>query len=252
MILTTFTPSEHTATELAAVTVEVKYGGRVCDIGSDQVSELELSRIDPIRITKGYPGRESYSGVYWSATTGRHHWFESLYEKTALSILDRDPDVADIATQPFKLRWCSLGMAHFPDFLVRRSDGSRLIVDVRPRRRIKPRDAELFAITAAWAASLEMDYRLFADLTKVEDWNLRLLSGYRHSRWVCPEPVVEMLAACRGEARTLRDWSSYFDGTGIPARGLLLAAIWHGVLEVDLGRRLEFESVAVCTGRGWG
>ena len=188
--------------------------------------------------------------MYWSATTGRHHWFESLYEKTAPSTLDRDPDVADIATQPFKLRWRSLGMAHFPDFLVRRSDGSRLTVGVRPRGRIRPRDAELFAITAAWAASLEMDYRLFADLTKVEDWNLRLLSGYRHSRWVCPDPVVEMLAACRGEARTLRDWSSYFDVTGIPARGLLLAAIWHGALEVDLGRRLEFESVAVCTGRG--
>ncbi|MBF9335770.1 hypothetical protein G3N30_05830 [Microbacterium lacticum] len=130
MILTTFAPSGHTASELAAGTVEVKYGGRVCDIGPDQVSELELSRIDPIRISKAYPGRENYSGVYWSATTRRHHWFESLYEKTALSILDRDPGVADIATQPFKLRWGSLGMTHFPDFLIRRSDGSRLIVDV--------------------------------------------------------------------------------------------------------------------------
>lgn len=252
MILTTFAPSGHTASELAAGTVEVKYGGRVCDIGPDQVSELELSRIDPIRISKAYPGRENYSGVYWSATTRRHHWFESLYEKTALSILDRDPGVADIATQPFKLRWGSLGMTHFPDFLIRRSDGSRLIVDVRPRGRIKPRDAELFAITAAWAASLEADYRLFADLTKVEDWNIRLLSGYRHSRWVCPEQVAKMLTARRGETRTLRDWASYFDGTSSPARGLLLAAIWHGALEVDLGRRLEFESVAVCTGRGWG
>ena len=61
-----------------------------------------------------------------------------------------------------------------------------------------------------------------------------------------------MLTARRGETRTLRDWASYFDGTSSPARGLLLAAIWHGALEVDLGRRLEFESVAVCTGRVWG
>ena len=182
MILTTFTPSEHIAAELAAATVEVKYGGRVCDIGPDQVSELDVSRIAPIRISKAYPGREYYSGVYWSATTGRHHWFESLYEKTALSVLDRDPAVVDIATQPFKLRWVSLGMAHFPDSFIRRSDGSRLIVDVRPRRLIEARDAELFAITAAWAASLEMDYRLFADLTKVEDWNLRLLLHHRGGR----------------------------------------------------------------------
>lgn len=134
MILTTFAPSEHTIAELTAVAVEVKHGGWVCDIGAEQVSELELSRIAPIRISKAYPGRENYSGVYWSATTGRHHWFESLYEKTALSVLDRDPAVADIATQPFKLRWARLGMTHFPDFLIGRSDGSRLIVDVRPRR----------------------------------------------------------------------------------------------------------------------
>ncbi|MFL0564624.1 TnsA-like heteromeric transposase endonuclease subunit [Microbacterium sp. 179-I 1D1 NHS] len=252
MILTTFAPSEHTAAELAAVIVEVKYDGRVCDIGPELVSELELSRVAPIRISKAYPGRDSYSGVYWSATTGRHHWFESLYEKTALSVLDRDPAVADIATQPFKLRWGRLGMTHFPDFLIRRSDGSRLIVDVRPRRRIKARDAELFAVTAAWAASLEMGYRLFADLSKVQDWNIRLLAGYRHPRWACPAPVAEMLTARRGEARALRDWEHLLGGTRSPARGLILAAIWHGALEVDLGRRLEFDSVAVCAGRGWG
>lgn len=252
MILTTFAPSQHTTAELAAVTVEVKYDGRVCDIDAEQVSGLELSRIAPIRISKAYPGRENYSGVYWSATTGRHHWFESLYEKTALSVLDRDPDVVDIATQPFKLRWGRLGMMHFPDFLIRRSDGSQFIVDVRPRRRIKARDAELFAITAAWADSLEMDYRLFADLTKVQDWNIRLLSGYRYSRWVCPVPVAEMFIARRGEARPLREWEPYLGGTSSPARGLLLAAIWHGAFEVDLGCRLELESVAVCAGRGWG
>lgn len=252
MILTAFVPSEHTVTELAAATVEVKYDGRVCDIRSEQVSELELSRVAPIRIPKAYPGRENYSGAYWSATTGRHHWFESLYEKTALSVLDRDPDVVDIATQPFKLRWARLGMTHFPDFLICRSDGSRLIVDVRPRRKIKARDAELFAITAAWAGSLEMDYRLFADLAKVQDWNIRLLAGYRHPRWACPAQVAEMLSARRGEARPLRHWEPLLGGTSSPARGLLLAAIWHGALEVDLGSRLEFESVAVCAGRGWG
>lgn len=90
MILTTSAPSQHTAAELAAATAEVKYDGRVCDIDAEQVSGLEFSRIGPIRISKAYPGREKYSGVYWSATTGRHHWFESLYEKTTLSVLDRD------------------------------------------------------------------------------------------------------------------------------------------------------------------
>ncbi|MDC7804532.1 DUF3387 domain-containing protein [Sphingomonas sp. BLCC-B65] len=49
------------------MTVEVKYGGRVCDIGPDQVSELELTRIDPIRISKAYPGRETAEVALYDA-----------------------------------------------------------------------------------------------------------------------------------------------------------------------------------------
>ena len=86
MILTTFAPSQHTAAELAAVIVEVKYDGRVCDIDAEQVSGLELSRIGPIRISKAYPGRENYSGVYWSATTGRHHWLGVRNELVTVSV----------------------------------------------------------------------------------------------------------------------------------------------------------------------
>ncbi len=64
MILTTFAPSQHSDAELAAVTVEVKYDGRVCDIDAEQLSGLELSCIAPIRLSKAYPGRQNYAGFY--------------------------------------------------------------------------------------------------------------------------------------------------------------------------------------------
>lgn len=251
MYLTPVAPARIAQSDVRGTTVEIKHDGRVRDIDSAQVHDLLLDRVQPVRISKAYPGRKNYSGVYWARTTGRHHWFESLYEKTALSALDRDPAVVEIATQPFKVAWAALGRSHFPDVLVRRADGSMLVVDVRPRERIKERDAEVFAMTSAWASSFGMDYRLFADLTKVQDWNLRLLAGYRYARWACPPPIADMLATHTGEVRTLHDWTSLLEGTPAPARGLLLAAIWHGALAVDLSTRLEFEASAVCVGQGW-
>lgn len=251
VILTTVAPSEYTSSDPHAATVEVKYSGALRDIDGEQIRDLTLSRVAPVRISKAYPGRKNYSGVYWARTTGRHHWFESLYEKTALTAIDRNPSIVDIATQPFKLAWLREHRSHFPDILAKRADGSMIVVDVRPREQIKDRDREVFAMTCAWATSLGMDYRLFADLTKVQDWNLRLLAGYRYARWACPPGIAESLAVRKGEVRTLAGWLSLFEGTETPAKGLLLAAIWHGALEVDLSMRLEFAADASCMGRGW-
>lgn len=251
MILTTVAQSDHPTSELRKATVEVKYDGRLRDFDAEQICELTLSRVSPVRISKAYPGRKNYSGVYWARTTARHHWFESLYEKSALTALDRDDAVAEITTQPFKVAWPGLHRSHFPDVLVKRADGSTLVIDVRPREQIKDRDRELFEMTCAWSTSLGMEYRLFADLTKVQDWNLRMLAGYRYGRWACPPLIAESLAAHRGEVRPLTAWIELFDGTEFPARGLLLAAIWHGALDVDLSMRLELTADAMCTGRGW-
>ncbi|WP_417564339.1 hypothetical protein [Microbacterium sp.] len=109
----------------------MKYGDRVCGIRPDQVSELDPSRVAPIRISKAYPGRENYFGVYRSATRGRHHWFESLYEKTALSVLDRDRDVVDrmrVLVAPDRLGFSTQGLSSDggrPNWLSIRSLGDR-------------------------------------------------------------------------------------------------------------------------------
>lgn len=219
MFLTTVAPSDHSRSELRGAAVGVKHDGRARDIDASQLREIALERLQPVRMSKAFPGRKHYSGVYWARATGRHHWFESLYEKSALMVLDRDSSVAGIVTQPFELSWRSLDRRHFPDVLVRRADGSLLLLDIRPRERIKDRDAELFALTSGWAAALGIEYRLFADLTRVQDWNLRLLSGYRYARWACPASLAEILAAHRGEARTLADWMPLFDGTRLRPEG---------------------------------
>lgn len=58
-------------------------------------------------------------------------------------LMDFDPKVVGIASQPFWLHWHDgeRERRHAPDHFVRRADGSAVVVDVRADERIEPKDA---------------------------------------------------------------------------------------------------------------
>jgi hypothetical protein len=58
-----------------------------------------------------------------------------------------DPQVTAIAAQPFWLRWrddAGRSRRHAPDLFAQLTDGSAVVIDVRPDDRIEPRDTESF------------------------------------------------------------------------------------------------------------
>ncbi|MFF2405845.1 hypothetical protein [Streptomyces sp. NPDC058092] len=57
-----------------------------------------------------------------AATTGGHVGYESWLERDRLSLLDFDPAVVGIASQPFWLHWREDGKKrrHAPDCFIRR------------------------------------------------------------------------------------------------------------------------------------
>ena len=80
--------------------------------------------------------------MWWLATTGRHVGFESWLERDHAMLLDFDRDVCGLSSQPFTLTWRDLAgkaVSHTPDYFARMSDGSAVVVDVRPADRVKPR-----------------------------------------------------------------------------------------------------------------
>ncbi|MFF3981100.1 TnsA-like heteromeric transposase endonuclease subunit [Streptomyces sp. NPDC001828] len=88
-------------------------------------------------------GERHFSGWYWAAMTGHHVGFESWLERDRLMLVDFDPRVAGIASQPFWLHWHD-GLRErrdAPDYFVRRVDGSAVVIDVRADERIVPRPA---------------------------------------------------------------------------------------------------------------
>jgi hypothetical protein len=73
-------------------------------------------------------------------------------ERDRLVLLDFDPDVVGISSQPFWLFWTTAegkARSHAPDYFARLADGSALVLDVRAADRIKPRDQVAF-VAGSW------------------------------------------------------------------------------------------------------
>jgi hypothetical protein len=144
----------------------------------------------PVRRFASRKGQRHLSGLWWSATTGGHVGFESWLERDHAMVLDFDPAVVGIASQPFWLAWTDQAgkrVSHAPDFFARHADGSAVVIDCRPVERRGPRDVAKFDATERACELVGWEYRLVGALDVILVGNLRWLGGYRHSRHRLPE-----------------------------------------------------------------
>jgi hypothetical protein len=227
-----------TSAPLPATGVQVVF---VDQAGAKQSGALEVlwstgfEHVLPVRSFGSFRGQRSFQGLWWFATTGEHVGFESWVERDAVMLLDFDPDVVAVSSQPFCLTWAGQPRArrHVPDFFARLADGSALVIDVRPDELIGADDAEVFAATQRACAVVGWGYRRVGVVDAVLAANVRWLSGFRHRRCgnaliggelgrrVAAGPVtVSDLAGCAGDRVAV-----------LPA---LYHLLWRGVLEADL------------------
>ena len=99
-------------------------------------------------------------------------------------LLDFDPAVTAVASQPFWLHWHDgrRSRRHAPDFFARLADGTGVVIDVRADERIEPRDAEAFEVTARACEVAGWEFRRVGTVDPVLAANVRWLSRYRHAR----------------------------------------------------------------------
>jgi hypothetical protein len=200
----------------------------------------------PIRRTTAFKGQSNFAGLWWCATNRRHIGFESWLERDHLIRLDFDPGVSGISSQPFRITLAGPlpQTSHVPDYFVRRTDGSVLVVDVRPDRRISEKDQSIFTATAELCATVGWEYQRLGELPGLCRANLRWIAGYRHPR-------------CRHEA-TSNDALAHLRDTGpaslrdaVRALGdpvLVLPTLYHLLWTQDIctdleGQRLHLETL---------
>jgi hypothetical protein len=161
----------------------------------EEARGLPFERFRPVRRFAARKGQRHLSGLWWSATTGGHVGFESWLERDHLMLLDFDPQVIGISSQPFWLRWQGENgrtVSHAPDFFARGLDGSAVVIDCRPEDRRGPADAAKFETTAQACALAGWEYRLAGPADEVVAANVRWLAGYRHPRHHLPRIAGEL------------------------------------------------------------
>jgi hypothetical protein len=221
-----------------------------CDVFPACCSERFENTL-PVRPFHFEKGLRSFAGWWFFATTGAHVGFESWLERDHLMLMDFDPTIRAVASQPFWLRWRDERgkvRRHAPDYFARRDDGAGVVVDVRPDDRIPERDAEVFAVTASACGMAGWQYRRVGDLDPILVANVRWLSRYRHARCLVPEIAAALL-------EVFAEAGGLFDGVAAVGERLrvlpvLFHLMWHGWLVANLtGGALSAATIVRTNGR---
>jgi hypothetical protein len=194
--------------------------------------------VPPVRDFPSFKGQRNFPGLYFAACTGRHVGYESWLERDHMMLLDFSPRVRGFSAQPFWLLWPAGGKVrrHAPDIFARLSDGSGLVVDVRPDDRIRPEDAQAFEVTAAACESVGWGYRRVGAPDPVLAANVRWLAGYRHRRCLREEHRAGLLEAFSSPAPLLAGARAV--GDPIAVLPSLFHLMWAGVLAASLSPAL--------------
>jgi hypothetical protein len=164
-----------------------------------EAARLPLEEALPARRITSRRGQRHLPGQWWSATGERHVGFESWLERDHVMLMDFDPAVTAIASQPFWLSWTDAGgerRRHAPDYFARRADGTGVVVDCRPEEmRGEARDREAFEAARAASGAVGWEYRLVGGCEPVLTANVRWLAGYRHPRRRLPGVAARLLEA---------------------------------------------------------
>jgi len=212
-------------------------GGHERTVPLGQCHGLAWEEATPVRTFRWSRGLGHFPGWWWAATTGRHVGFESWLEQDRLILMDFDPQVVGIASQPFWLHWHDgkEKRRHAPDYFVRLADGRARVVDVRAEEQVDERTAEAFAATK-WACSAvgwEFEHVGVPDPGLMA--NLRWLARYRHTRCAGrPETVVRLLEIFAAPTPLLEGAEGVGDQLAVlPA---LFHLMWRQELVADLVR----------------
>lgn len=219
----------------------------------DRIVEIAWKETHPATVIDAVPwrkfpwfiGQKNYSGLYWSATEGKLVGYESRLELARLTMLDFDPVVKRIASQPFHLRVAVDGkrLRRTIDYLALTDDGP-LAIDVKRRDELdKPEVKELLEHTRAVIEARGWRYEIACEPDEVVYANIKFLAGYRRD-WLFDEDVLTEVceSAAREPNQSITD---VLEGTQVPkptAKAALLHLLWTHRLRADLSARLSMNT----------
>lgn len=176
-----------------------------------QIHDLSPVEFSPCRRSHEYQFRRNYAGIYPFGGDHRMIPFESLTELVCLMELDHEGEVEGIAAQPFGIVF-SGGTLHYPDFAVRRRDGSTVIVDVKPEE-FATKDAFVHAavLTEAACSTQQWGYRVMHGFRGWQAANLEWMCAFRYKEYVPDRALARDVIAFLAVPRTMEEAAHALD-----------------------------------------
>jgi hypothetical protein len=215
------------------------------------VWDTPFESADPVREFSWRKGGPGFAGWYYSVTGQDHVGYESWLERDRLILLDRDPQVTAIVSQPFWLHWdTGKGMRrHAPDYFVRLADGRVRIVDVRAEDDMDEETQQSFAATERACAAVGWEFEWAGRPALVFMANVRWLSRYRRARSGRPPQAAAQLLEVFSEPMGMWDGAAQV-GDRLQVLPVLFHLLWSGALETDLEGGLMGPGTRVRTAGG--
>ena len=209
-------------------------GGGRCRVPLEACGGVLFEDVAPVRSFRWSRGQQHFPGWWWLATTGCHVGYESWLERDHLMLLDFDPAIRAVSSQPFWLHWKDgrRNRRHAPDFFARLAGGTGVVIDVRADDRIEPEDAEAFDVTARACAAAGWEFRRAGVIDPVLAANVRWLSRYRHPRCAGRPGIAEALRRAFAGPACLSAGAAGA-GDNLAVLPVLFHLMWRRVLTAD-------------------
>lgn len=219
-------------------------------VTAEQAATIAFEHAQTARRIPSYPGQQHTPGRYWSATTSHLLAFESWLECQWLTVLDFDPQVVGMATQPLQFNGADPNgtWTHTPDIFARLVDGSARLVDVKNPRHLSRRDVQRHAHrTRAACQELGWDYQLVGEVDRQRWRNISWLAAYRRPLHAGADLVPQILTLTSNPV-TVAELLSFL-GEPAVALPVLYHLCWSQQITFDLDAPLRQTTVLRPTGR---
>ncbi|MFF2378652.1 TnsA-like heteromeric transposase endonuclease subunit [Streptomyces xiamenensis] len=217
--------------------------GRLVETDLDRLLVSEVAAGLPVREFRWYRGQKHYSGWYHASTLGRMVAYESRLELARILLADFDPQVVEIAAQPFQVSGPDGDRVrrHVPDLLLVHSDGLVTVVDVKaPSRMVDSKVIAQFDWTRELCSRRGWAYETWSGAETGLVENVRFLAGYRRPQLLEMGLARDVLDAARLRRTIGGVEASLAERCPADAvRSVVLHLLWSGVLAADLRQPLS-------------
>lgn len=202
----------------------------------------------PWRTFRWRHGQRHHPGWYWAATMRTHIGYESRLELARLMLLDFDPAVVWMSSQPFLIegRDGARMRRHIPDYLVEYMDESIAVVDVKPAEMLARSEvAEALEWSRDVIEARGWGYRVETEPDAALLANVAFLSGYRRELQFPADESEKVLRRMQGPMPISHAQceAAAVAGDEHTGRAVVLHLLWQRRLDADLSRPLQSTTI---------